>query len=109
MTYTYTDQNNNQYYISSSEIRYVPIKASESSSGEYDGGEPVTIPITETQFSEIKKLTESVFEAIDSHTTKRQMMTSVISLTSNGETKRLTLTRSKERTALETYLKAVKQ
>lgn len=109
MRIIYTDQNNNQYSISSSEIRYVSIKASESSSGNYDGGEPFTISITETQFSEIKNLAEAVFEAKASHTTKRQMMTSIVSLTFNGETKRVTLTRSSERTALETYLKALKK
>jgi hypothetical protein len=37
---TYIDKNNNTYKITESEVEYIPIKASESSSGMYSGGEP---------------------------------------------------------------------
>ena len=109
MTYTYTDQNNNRYYISNTKMRYLPIKASESSSGDYNGGDPTTISITEAQFAEIIALAEAVWNATTTHTQKREMLTSVLSSTSNGKSRRVTLTRSKARTAFENYLNTLKK
>lgn len=108
MTYLYVDQNNNRFQITASEIRYIPITASESSSGQYDGGDKATVAISEKTFKEISNLAEAVFVS-EGITTQRRMLMSVLSVYKDGENKHVIVTPSEERKQLETALRELIQ
>jgi hypothetical protein len=105
MNYSYTDQNNNSYYISENEIRYVPISPSESSSGVYSGGTKKSVSISKTQFSEISKKCDAFFNAPNLQTNQRRMMTSILRFSNSSESKKIILKTSEEREELEYILK----
>ena len=105
MTYSYTDQNNNQYGISVSEIKYRPIEPSESSSGYYDGGEKITMKITVETFNKISNQADAILLASESFASARRMRTAILSRTKNGETKKVIINTSEKRTAFELLLK----
>lgn len=105
MNYSYTDQNNNSYYISENEIRYVPISPSESSSGVYSGGTKKSVSISKTQFSEISKKCDAIFNTPNLQTNQRRMMTSILRFSNSSESKKIILKTSEEREELEYILK----
>lgn len=105
MNYSYTDQNNNSYYISENEIRYVPISPSESSSGVYSGGTKKSVSISKTQFSEISKKCDAIFNTPNLQTNQRRMMTSILRFSNSSESKKVILKTSEERKELEYILK----
>ncbi|PKA83524.1 hypothetical protein ATE92_1679 [Ulvibacter sp. MAR_2010_11] len=104
--YYYTDQNNNVYKISVSEVKYDPISPEESSSGVYSGGEKAIVPISEKTFKEIALLAEALQTDTISHIKHREMRTSIL-LTEKGgkDTSRAILRPSEKRTALENLLR----
>jgi hypothetical protein len=61
-SYTYIDGNNNDYEITSDSIFYSPIAPVESSSGEYSGGDPKRLKITEAQFLKIEMIIKSILK-----------------------------------------------
>ena len=105
MPYLYTDQNNNQYSISASEIRYYPIEPSESSSGTYSGGEKITLKITPEAFKEISSQADALLLTSKEFTSARRMPMAIISVTKAGKTKRGILKPSEARTQFEILLK----
>lgn len=105
MTYLYTDQNNNHYSISASEIRYNPIEPSESSSGTYSGGKKITMKLSPEGFKEISKQADALLLNSKAHASKRRMLTAVLSVTKAGKSKREILNLSEERTKFEVLLK----
>ena len=105
MTYLYTDQNNNQYNISASEIRYNPIEPSESSSGTYSGDEKITLKITPEAFKEISKQADALLLTSKEFTSARRMLTAIISVTKGGKTKKGILKPSDARIKFEVLLK----
>jgi hypothetical protein len=108
MSYTYTDQNNNVYHISASEIRYVPVTAAESSSGVYSGGEKVSVRIQKEDFKQIAELINDLVNNSEGHTSKRTMGTSILNIRSDTGSKQIKLLRSKQRTELEQLLHDLK-
>lgn len=113
---TYTDQNNNRFFISSEIIRYQPITAIESSSGTYDGGEKKFVSISHQTFISLVRIAKEIASDTASHSDQRRMTTSVISIknkTSSNEdvinepARRFTLNRSALRTQLEQQLRAL--
>lgn len=108
MMYLYSDQNNNRFQITASEIRYIPMTASESSSGQYNGGKKATVKITKETFNQISTLAEAVF-ASEGVTTQRRMLTAVLSLQNNGENRQVIATPSEERKRLEAVLRELIQ
>ncbi|MDT0556093.1 hypothetical protein [Patiriisocius hiemis] len=105
MDYSYTDQNNNSYYISETEIRYIPITPSESSSGVYSGGNKKNVSISKAQFSEISEKCDAIFNTPNLQTSQRRMMTSILRFSSSSESKKIILTPSEKRKELEHLLK----
>jgi hypothetical protein len=103
-TYYYTDQNNNSYSITASEVIYNPVKASESSSGYYDGGEPARAGITTETFQKISKMTETLLLNTEAFAKQREMRTAILSVSKNKQTIRAILKPSKERSAFEDLL-----
>ncbi|MBV1924813.1 MAG: hypothetical protein KUG68_12385 [Flavobacteriaceae bacterium] len=106
MNYTYVDQNNNRYSINHLTIDYRPIKASESSSGTYDGGEEKKVSITEEEYSEITSIAEDFLSNKELENQKREMLTAILYSIDQHENKRKVILRSSEkRTLLEKILK----
>ena len=105
MTYLYTDQNNNQYGISASEIKYHPIEPSESSSGYYDGGEKITVMITVEAFNKISNQADALLLASEAYTTARRMRTAILSRIKDGKTKKGIINPSEKRSAFDLLLK----
>ncbi len=106
MNYTYVDQNNNRYYMSQFNIDYRPIKASESSSGVYSGGEEASVTVSEEKYNEIVSIAEEFLTDKDNENNKREMLTSILYSQDQHENKRKVVLRSsKKRTQLENLLK----
>ena len=106
MNYTYVDQNNNRYYISQFTIDYRPIKASESSSGVYDGGEEKTVTVSEVNYTEIVALAEQILENKYHENLKREMLTAVLYSKDQDDNKRSVILKpSEKRTLFEKLLK----
>ncbi len=107
MRITYTDQNNNRYHITETSFTYTPVTKKESSSGTYDGGEPVSKTITDSDFEKIHLLAEEIV-GVSPKDVKREMMTSVLSISRNGAKHRVTLRKSDKRIRLEELLTSLK-
>lgn len=61
----YADGSANRYEISASELRYIPVKPEESSTGMYSGGEPARIALSEEQYKRLKNLFEAALAKTD--------------------------------------------
>ena len=106
MNYTYIDQNNNRYYISQFKIDYHPIKASESSSGVFDGGEEKSVSISEQNHAQIVELAEQFLINKYHENLKREMLTAVLYSKDQYDNKRsVILKASDKRTQFENLLK----
>lgn len=71
--YTYIDGNNNDYIITPENLTYKPISKTESSSGEYDGGEPKDVKLTHEQFTKIESIIAKILADKSSHENNREM------------------------------------
>ncbi len=100
----YTDQNNNRFIISKTEIVYKAIQHIESSSGTYSGGIDKQVKISLSDFELLKQLAFEMIEDEKHHANKREMMTSIISILSKGDTKQVMIYPSPQR---ETFEKAL--
>ena len=104
----YTDQNNNRYRITETSFDYTPITDKESSSGTYNGGVPVSKKGSIEAFEELHQLALDIIATAPKET-KREMLTTILSITSNGETDRRILRKSEKRTLFESKLVSLKQ
>ena len=106
VNYTYVDQNNNRYYISQLSIDYHPIKASESSSGVYDGGEEKKVTISVENYTELVSLAEDILSNKNHENIKREMLTAILYSKDQNENKRsIVLRPSVKRSQFEKLLK----
>lgn len=71
--YSYIDGSNNEYIIQPDSIIYDPITPIESSSGEYNGGEPKRVKISTTQFEKIELIIKAILKDKANHQKTRQM------------------------------------
>lgn len=108
MQVNYTDQNNNRYLITETTFNYIPITEKESSSGTYQGGESVSKTITTEKFKGILKLAEEIVTSFPKDV-KREMMTSILSVSHNGAMESVTLRKSDKRSELESLLLVLKK
>jgi len=61
----YADGSANRYEISANELRYIPVKPEESSTGMYSGGEPAQVVLSTEQYSRLKNLFETALAQTD--------------------------------------------
>lgn len=101
----YTDQNNNRFTISKTEVIYKAIQPVESSSGIYSGGTDKQVKVSPADFELLKKLAFEMIEDEKYHANKREMMTSVISIQITGENKKVMLYPSPQRDTFEKALR----
>lgn len=78
--YEYADGNANIYLLSETELRFVPVKPAESSTGLYSGGEPRNVTVTKAQFQELKELFDSALDNSASHIKDRMKTSGLISM-----------------------------
>lgn len=104
INYRYTDGNNNTYFITPTSVDYQPIDKMMSSSGNYDGGEPVKKEIDEAQYTAIQLAINAAIENTASHIEKRQMGSGWIR--AEGKSYKIAF-RAKEKAEIERVLKGV--
>lgn len=78
--YTYADGNGNRYVFNKNSFEYVPVRASESSSGSYDGGIYIKKQPEPEKFYKIVDLIQSAYEAKADHTPNREKGTGSIKI-----------------------------
>lgn len=100
----YTDQNNNRFTISRSEIVYIAIKPVESSSGTYSGGTDKQAQITSSDFKLLEKRAFEIMKNKKSHAKRREMLTAVLLIKTAGKSEKAILFPSSLRTEFEMEL-----
>lgn len=78
-SYKYFDGNNNTFIINDSLVKYVPVKAKESSSGVYSGGKAKQVKINKEKFQRLEKLFTEAFEKESEKQIIREMMSGALS------------------------------
>ncbi|NJO88926.1 MAG: hypothetical protein HC831_08195 [Chloroflexia bacterium] len=108
MTLEYSDGNGNYYKITVDSIIYNPITKEMSSSGLYDGGDPVEKSITKVEFLAIRNEFEAIFNKKEIHIQHR-MKTSGRLAVNKGQSneKQVIIKRSDEQEKLEKLLKSL--
>lgn len=75
LTFNYSDGTANGYVVKEGKLIYDPVKMEESSSGEYSGGEPKTVELSNKDISNLRALASAAVNCTDCHQDKRMMMT----------------------------------
>ncbi|MBT8275786.1 MAG: hypothetical protein KJO39_06575 [Bacteroidia bacterium] len=109
LTIHYTDQNNNHYTINSRRLKFDPVSEKESSSGTYSGGAPAEISLKKTDFRQISELAEKIMIASEGKNNRREMLTSVLTISGKDKTTSAILKKSEDRSKLETLLQKLRQ
>ena len=85
---TYADGSGNVYLVGKNPepfIEYKPVKPAMSSSGTYDGGEPVTRAISESRYGELLAAVQKAYANPAAHIADRVMMSGAVILSSKGK------------------------
>jgi hypothetical protein len=101
------DQNNNKYLITGEALKYQPIRAVESSSGIYSGGEAKEIALSAAQWQKVQELAQAILDNTSSHTETRQKLTSVIKVSQGLHKHSHIINKSRELDAFITYLNSL--
>jgi hypothetical protein len=101
----YTDQNNNTYSVSATQISYRAIRPENSSSGTYSGGSDRQKTISKDKFKKITSLAEQLFDDSSSHAVRREMRTAMLNIGPTGKEQKVILYPSAKRTEFEEILK----
>lgn len=104
----YADGSANRYEISSTELKYIPVRPEESSTGMYSGGEPAQASLTQQQYNQLKDLFESALAQTDQHLQER-MKTSGLVVVVNGNNQKQVILKSNApvKLAIEAELKRI--
>ena len=78
--YVYSDGNGNRYEFSKNSFQYFPVKPAESSTGIYDGGDPVKNQPDPDLFANITSLIDQAWEAKADHSPEREKGTGKIEI-----------------------------
>ncbi len=106
--YLYSDGSNNTYIVNKLELEYKPITPKESSSGEYSGGQPKTIKLTQTEYDKIVNIINKAIENKSMHIDQRVMMSGLISIESkSGNQSYILGARSQSKAEIEAMLKEI--
>jgi hypothetical protein len=109
MTIHYSDQNNNHYTISSGRLKYDPVTEEESSSGTYSGGSPAEIALIKSDFKRISELAEKIMVNSEGKHSRREMLTSMLTISTKDKTVSAILKKSEDRSQLEALLQKLRQ
>jgi hypothetical protein len=102
----YSDINNNSYSATEKELVYSPVKAEQSSSGFYSGGDPARQTLRPEDWEILEQLVMAILDNESIHLKQRRMLT-VLLRVEQADLKRssLILARSEEQAALEAFLR----
>ena len=105
----YADGSANRYEISASELRYIPVKPEESSTGIYSGGEPVQVVLSTLQYNQLKNLFESALNHTNQHLQDRAKTSGLVVIV-NGEHRREAILKpdAPAKAAIEAELKKIR-
>jgi len=82
----YADGSANRYEISIDELKFIPVKPEESSTGMYSGGEPAQVALSKEQYNHLKNLFETALAQTDQQIPDR-IKTSGLVVVINGSDK----------------------
>ena len=104
----YADGNNNTYVITADSIKYHPVTRAESSSGEYDGGDPAEARIMKADYEELSALISALAKDSMAHAESRMMGTGLVVVEDkNGKKEKYVIKPSEQRLEiLEDLLKS---
>ncbi len=109
MTLEYSDGNGNYYKITVDSIIYVPITKEMSSSGMYNGGEPIEKSIMEKEFTAVKNEFESIFSKKEIHIQHRMKTSGRLAVNKGQDNeKQVIIKHSKEQEKLDKLLKSLR-
>jgi hypothetical protein len=77
-TYSYTDGNNNTYYITPHQVVYYPISPLQSSSGLYSGGKAAQKEITDKDYAALLTLIAKISQTPTDHQEERIKFASIL-------------------------------
>ena len=106
-TYEYADGSANLYLLTQTQLRYVPVKPEESSTGIYSGGDPKTVNVSQTQYEELKKQFDAALGNTDIHITDRMKTSGMITRLGSNEEQRIIKSGCAEMLQIETLLKSI--
>ncbi len=109
MTIHYSDQNNNHYTVSSGRLKYDPVTEKESSSGTYSGGSPAEIALKNSDFKRLSELAEKIMVYSEGKNSRREMLTSMLTISTKDKTVSAILKKSEDRSQLEELLQKLRQ
>lgn len=105
-TYQYSDGSANVYIIKSDSLEYVPIKAEQSSTGFYSGGDPKKVALKTEDFRNLRAVLEAARAKHEIHIPDRIKTSGMITTFSGTEKTQFILTPGcKEITVIEGELK----
>lgn len=89
--FIYADGSANRYEISSTELKYIPVRPEESSTGMYSGGEPAQVSLTLQQYNQLKDLFESSVAQTDQHIQERIKTSGLVVVVNGNDRKEIIL------------------
>lgn len=105
--YEYADGSANLYLLTETQLQYVPVKPEESSTGRYSGGDPKKITISQSQYSELKKLFDDALDNTGIHIKDRMKTSGMITRIGSDEDQCILKPYCGEMIAIEEALKKV--
>jgi hypothetical protein len=108
LQYNYFDGSANEYEITESAVRYIPIETKHSSTGFYSGGKPAHVGISKEEFRKISDLLEAAVASKDLHLHDRMKTTGMIVRIEQGRQSRFVLPGKSEPVQnIETFLRSI--
>ena len=105
----YSDQNSNQYLVTQDTFIYEPMTKEGSSSGAYEGGEPIKKEIDNAEFEMIAEVVLQLKSDSTQHAAKRKKLISVLVITSGNLNEKFFIKPCESRDRLEELLKELKE
>jgi len=107
---SYSDGNGNTWQIEGLKVTYHPVTTIESSSGIYDGGDPLSIEISEEDLTRLLEMFDAGFRNRTFRLEKRALGSGQISKTIDGEQKVTVILamRSPDKLNIEAFFDALK-
>lgn len=103
----YTDFNNNLFDILPHSLTYKAIKAAQSSSGIYSGGEDRNLELPEGVFEQIVHKARAIAADTSLHLSQRRMLTAILLLEEEAASRRYIIGRSPAQAELEALLQTL--
>jgi hypothetical protein len=105
IVYSYSDGSGNSYVIKKNTIKYIPVKVNESSSGIYSGGEEKQSAVSESEYSEIADMFNSISNNKSIQIENRIMTSGIITIENKNKSAVIIFKDAQTQEVLENKLK----